>query len=67
VPNTCHTHRVPFFALRTARLLIVGRAPGRRVHETGTPWFGQAVLPALGERVGSVLAAEDNGSLHSQV
>ena len=22
----------------TARLLIVGQAPGRRVHETGTPW-----------------------------
>lgn len=23
---------------RTARLLIVGQAPGRRVHETGIPW-----------------------------
>ena len=22
----------------TARLLIVGQAPGRRVHETGIPW-----------------------------
>lgn len=25
-------------AERTARLLIVGQAPGRRVHETGIPW-----------------------------
>jgi uracil-DNA glycosylase len=25
-------------ASRTARLLIVGQAPGRRVHETGIPW-----------------------------
>ena len=27
-----------FLAGRTARLLIVGQAPGRRVHETGIPW-----------------------------
>jgi uracil-DNA glycosylase len=27
-----------FLAKRTARLLIVGQAPGRRVHETGIPW-----------------------------
>jgi uracil-DNA glycosylase len=27
-----------FRAGRTARLLIVGQAPGRRVHETGIPW-----------------------------
>lgn len=25
-------------ATRTARLMIVGQAPGRRVHETGIPW-----------------------------
>ncbi len=25
-------------AAKTARLLIVGQAPGRRVHETGIPW-----------------------------
>jgi len=29
----------PIFRVgRTARLLIVGQAPGRRVHETGIPW-----------------------------
>jgi uracil-DNA glycosylase len=27
-----------FLVGRTARLLIVGQAPGRRVHETGIPW-----------------------------
>ena len=27
-----------FSASPTARLLIVGQAPGRRVHETGIPW-----------------------------
>jgi len=27
-----------FRATRSARLLIVGQAPGRRVHETGIPW-----------------------------
>lgn len=27
-----------FRAARSARLLIVGQAPGRRVHETGIPW-----------------------------
>lgn len=25
-------------ALRSAKLLVVGQAPGRRVHETGIPW-----------------------------
>ena len=25
-------------AARTARLLVVGQAPGRRVHDTGIPW-----------------------------
>src|SRR5688572_25897793 len=27
-----------FRAGRTARLLVVGQAPGRRVHQTGIPW-----------------------------
>src|SRR5690606_16753091 len=30
--------RPVFLAGATARLLIVGQAPGRRVHETGLPW-----------------------------
>ena len=30
--------RPVFRAKRSARLLIVGQAPGRRVHETGVPW-----------------------------
>ena len=30
--------RPVFRAARSARLLIVGQAPGRRVHETGIPW-----------------------------
>ncbi len=30
--------RPVFLVGRTARLLIVGQAPGRRVHETGIPW-----------------------------
>ena len=30
--------RPVFRAARTARLLIVGQAPGRRVHESGLPW-----------------------------
>jgi uracil-DNA glycosylase len=30
--------RPVFRAGRSARLLIVGQAPGRRVHETGIPW-----------------------------
>jgi uracil-DNA glycosylase len=30
--------RPVFRAGKTARLLIVGQAPGRRVHETGIPW-----------------------------
>jgi uracil-DNA glycosylase len=30
--------RPVFRASRTARLLIVGQAPGRRVHESGIPW-----------------------------
>jgi uracil-DNA glycosylase len=39
----CETHlplgpRPVLRASATARLLIVGQAPGRRVHETGIPW-----------------------------
>ena len=30
--------RPVFRAARSARLLIVGQAPGRRAHESGTPW-----------------------------
>jgi uracil-DNA glycosylase len=30
--------RPVFRAAKSARLLIVGQAPGRRVHETGIPW-----------------------------
>lgn len=33
-----HEPRPVFRAGRSARLLIVGQAPGRRVHETGIPW-----------------------------
>src|SRR6266850_7876846 len=28
-----------FRASKTAKLLIVGQAPGRRVHESGIPWY----------------------------
>jgi uracil-DNA glycosylase len=39
----CEAHlplgpRPVFIAAATARLLIVGQAPGRRVHDTGIPW-----------------------------
>ena len=33
-----HTPRPVLRVSPTARLLIVGQAPGRRVHETGIPW-----------------------------
>jgi len=33
-----HTPNPVFLVGRGARLLIVGQAPGRRVHETGIPW-----------------------------
>ncbi|HEX2567083.1 MAG TPA: uracil-DNA glycosylase family protein [Burkholderiales bacterium] len=33
-----HAPRPVFLAGRSARVLIVGQAPGRRVHETGIPW-----------------------------
>jgi len=33
-----HEPRPVFLVGRSARVLIVGQAPGRRVHETGIPW-----------------------------
>jgi len=33
-----HAPRPVFHVGAAARLLIVGQAPGRRVHETGIPW-----------------------------
>lgn len=33
-----HEPKPVFLVGRSARLLIVGQAPGRRVHETGIPW-----------------------------
>lgn len=33
-----HSPRPVIVASRTARLIIIGQAPGRRVHESGTPW-----------------------------
>jgi uracil-DNA glycosylase len=33
-----HAPRPVFLVGRSARLLIVGQAPGRRVHESGLPW-----------------------------
>ena len=43
--------RPVFLVGRSARLLIVGQAPGRRVHETGIPWndpSGEALRAWLG-------------------
>lgn len=37
-PHLPHPPRPVFRAAPGARLLIVGQAPGRRVHETGIPW-----------------------------
>ena len=37
-PHLPHAPRPVLRASPTARLLIVGQAPGRRVHETGIPW-----------------------------
>ena len=37
-PHLPHPPRPVLRASPTARLLIVGQAPGRRVHETGIPW-----------------------------
>ena len=36
--NLPHSPRPVLRVSSTARLLIVGQAPGRRVHETGIPW-----------------------------
>src|SRR3569832_1456976 len=36
--NQPHAPRPVLRVSSTARLLIVGQAPGRRVHETGIPW-----------------------------
>jgi len=36
--NLPHSPRPVLRVSPTARLLIVGQAPGRRVHETGIPW-----------------------------
>jgi uracil-DNA glycosylase len=37
-PYLPHAPRPVLRAARTATLLVVGQAPGRRVHETGIPW-----------------------------
>ena len=37
-PHLPHDPRPVFLVGAKARLLIVGQAPGRRVHETGIPW-----------------------------
>ena len=37
-PDLPHEPRPVVLVGRRARLLIVGQAPGRRVHETGIPW-----------------------------
>ena len=37
-PHLSHEPRPVLRAAGSARLLIVGQAPGRRVHETGVPW-----------------------------
>ena len=37
-PHLPHAPRPVFLVGARARLLIVGQAPGRRVHETGIPW-----------------------------
>lgn len=37
-PHLPHEPRPVVRAARSARVLIVGQAPGRKVHETGIPW-----------------------------
>ena len=37
-PHLPHAPRPVFLVGARARLLVVGQAPGRRVHETGIPW-----------------------------
>jgi len=48
-----HPPRPVFHLGRGARLLIVGQAPGRRVHETGIPWNDPS-----GDRLRSWLAMD---------
>jgi len=62
-----HSPRPVFRASPSARLRIVAQAPRRCVHGTSMSWFEWKVLPALQVRVGTERAAEDNGSVHSQV
>jgi uracil-DNA glycosylase len=42
-------------------------SPRNRLWFKRHPWFVQEVVPALNERVGTVLAAEDNDSVHNHV
>jgi uracil-DNA glycosylase len=42
-------------------------SPRNRLWFKRHPWFEQEVVPALNERVGTVLAAEDNDSVHNHV
>src|SRR3712207_4796072 len=37
-PELPYAPKPVFLVARRARLLVVGQAPGRRVHETGLPW-----------------------------
>jgi uracil-DNA glycosylase len=37
-PHLPHSPRPVLRAAATARLLVVGQAPGRKVHDTGIPW-----------------------------
>ncbi|HUX29794.1 MAG TPA: uracil-DNA glycosylase family protein [Thiobacillus sp.] len=41
-------------------------SPRNRLWFTRHPWFGQEVLPALRERVGALLPADDNSGTNSQ-
>ena len=53
-----HEPRPVFRVGKSARLLIVGQAPGRRVHETGIPWndpSGDVLRAWLGTRPRRVL------------
>src|SRR3989475_11838348 len=60
----CSKHLEPrpvFLVGAAARLLIVGQAPGRRVHETGIPWNDPSG-DALRERLAMDRAAFDDTS-----
>ena len=52
-PHLPHGPRPVLRAEETARLLIVGQAPGRKVHDTGIPWND-----ASGERLRSWLGMD---------